>query len=71
MYINYNCSLCIQSQDKLWLETSEAYTTKVCGRCSFTNVMGLKTRQFKCKCCGLDMKRDEHSGITIGVRASS
>ena len=59
----------VESQGKVWLEVSEAYTTKSCVQCGhILKTMDLKQRTFECPSCCLKLGRDIHSAISILVR---
>lgn len=58
----------VESQGKIWLEVSEAYTTKSCVRCGHIQCMDLKQRIFDCPRCHLRLGRDVHSAISILVK---
>lgn len=60
-----------QIQGKVWLEASEAYTTKGCAACGHINDMSLMDRIFRCQQCSLEMPRDEHSALSISLRVCS
>jgi putative transposase len=58
-----------ERQGKIWLEASEAYTTKQCVMCNhINNAMTLKDRMFDCPRCPFVMERDAYSSIMISVR---
>lgn len=58
----------VESQGKIWLEVSEAYTTKQCVQCGHIHDMDLKQRTFECPRCHLKLGRDVHSAISILVK---
>jgi transposase len=58
-----------ERQGKVWLEASEAYTTKQCVMCShINNAMTLRDRMFDCLRCPFVMNRDAYSSVAISVR---
>ena len=58
-----------ERQGKVWLEASEAYTTKQCVMCARMNTtMTLRNRTFQCPGCGFEMDRDAYSSVMILIR---
>ena len=60
-----------ETQGKIWLEVTEAYSTKECLICGHINRMSLKDRTFCCAQCEHTLPRDVKSSIDIYTRNAS
>jgi putative transposase len=60
-----------ETQGKIWLEVTEAYSTKECLMCGHINQMSLKDRTFRCAQCEHTLPRDVKSSSDIYARNAS